>query len=513
MSKYLRISNRGACPRLYLMLLGASSKDDNLDDDTQGGWFGSGTKYAAIAALNLGISVWISSGDESGKYFLTYATAMQKVDGKEHHQVILRSFEGSPDKEKRIETPFTLRAAKNWSSPIGDDPMKDFRVLREYLRNAVDKDPLGTKIAYVDELEWAPSKDGGQVTYVYLTLTAGMKAMLKRPDRYFKYLAGPKPAFALPGTAVAYPKAEAGVTRIFSLGTMAYCSKSKKSLYDYSILKKRTDDDRPLVTEERTFVDFGKVLAEIGKLLSSLRDVDRIVEIATAVGEGEATLEAEALNNTASGIPVPAAAEWLAAWHRMHGDGAVLASEEVYIDEFVRHTFARRTVSVANHYLRRFFVMCGVPEARKLMPKFTQGMTYRLVEPSGAALTRFTRGLETVFAEYPEARAWNFRLFAPMTEEMTKTWGWCAWKPSDPASLPEVFILENCLVSMDTLIEVLVHEIRHGRTKEDDHGRKFVTVADKDIRNLIMREHGLKHEPELTMEDVKLPTVIVSDQK
>lgn len=508
MSKYLRISNRGACPRLYLMLLGASSKDDNLDDDTQGGWFGSGTKYAAIAALNLGIDVWVGSSDEAGQYFLTYTSAKKKVDGKEHHQMILRAFEGAPDKEKRIETPFTLRAAKNWSSPIGDDPMKDFRVLREYLRNAVDKDPMGTKIERVDKLEWAPPG----MTYVYLTQTDGMRMMLRRPDRYFKYLAGPRYVFHLPGVAAAFPKSDPDATRVFSLGTMAYCSKGKKSLYDYSVLKKRTDEGRPLVTEERTFVDFGKVLVEIGKLLSNLKDVDRIVEIATAIMAGEATLEAEAINNTASGVPVPAAAEWLAAWHRLHGDDAVIASEQVYVDEFVRHTFRRRTVSVGNHFLRRFFIMCGVPEARKLVPEFTQGMTYRLVEPKGDALTRLTRGLELVFEEYPEARAWNFRLFAPLTEAMTKTWGWCTWKPDDPASLPEVYILENCLVSMDTLIEVLVHEIRHGRTKEDDHGRRFVSIADKDIRNLIMRKHGLKHEPELKTEDVKLPKVIVADE-
>ncbi|HTK60634.1 MAG TPA: hypothetical protein VL283_05540, partial [Candidatus Baltobacteraceae bacterium] len=435
------------------------------------------------------------------------------VDGKEHRQVILRAFEGAHDKEKRIETPFTLRAAKNWTSPIGADSMKEFRVLREYLRNAVDKDPLGTKITTVDALEWAPAGVGTQETYVYLTLTKEIKEMLKRAHRYFKYLAGPKAVFSLPGTASAFPKSEDGVTRVFSLGTMAYCSKSKKSLYDYSVLKKRTDDNRPLVTEERTFVDFGKVLVEIGKLLSNLKDVDRIVEIASAIANGDATLEAEAINNTASGIPVPAAAEWLAAWKRMHGDDAVLASEEVYIDEFVRHTFGRRTVSVGNHFLRRFFVMCGVPEARKLVPQFTQGMTYRLVEPKGALLTRFVRGLEAVLAEYPEARGWNFRLFAPLTEEMTKTWGFCVWKRDDPASVPEVFILENCVGSLDTLIEVLVHEIRHGRTREDDHGRAFVIVADKDIRNLIMRAQGIAHEPELKAEDVKLPSVIVTDQK
>jgi hypothetical protein len=511
-SKYLRIKNRGGCPRLYLMLLGASSKDDNLDDDTQGGWFGSGTKYAAIAALNLGIDVWITSSDEQGKYFLTYTSEKKLVDGKEHRQMVMRVFDGHPDKEMRIPTPFTLRAAKNWMTPIGDDPMKDFRVLREYLRNAIDKDPLGTKIDRVSDLAWA-GMDGAQETYVYLTLTKDMREMLKRPDRYFKYLAGPKPVFAFAGTASAFPKSDPEATRVFSLGTVAYCSKGKKSLYDYSILRKRTDDNRPLVTEERTFVDFGKVLTEIGKLLSNLKDVDRIVEIATAIAAGEATLESEAINNTASGVPVPAAAEWLAAWKRMHGDEAVLASEEVYIDEFVRHTFGRKTVSVGNHYLRRFYVMCGVPEARKLVPQFTQGMTYRLVEPKGALLLRFTRGLEAVLAEYPEARSWNFRLFAPLTEEMTKTWGFCVWKRDDPKTAPEVFILEHCVGSLDTLIEVLVHEIRHGRTKEDDHGRKFVTVADKDIRNLIMRAQGIAHEPELKAEDVKLPSVIVSDQK
>ena len=63
MAKYLLISNRGSCPRVLLTILGATTKRENFQDPSQGGWFGSGTKYAPVAALALGSEVIITSSD------------------------------------------------------------------------------------------------------------------------------------------------------------------------------------------------------------------------------------------------------------------------------------------------------------------------------------------------------------------------------------------------------------------------------------------------------------------
>src|SRR5512135_34418 len=201
MGKYLRIANRGPCSRDDLRYVGRSEKDAKMDDPDVGGWFGSGTKYAPIAALNLGIDVWVTSRDLDGAYFVTYRS--EPIKGRDDRCVVMRIYEGSNDKVREIETPFTLKSCRNWKEAIGDDTMKSFRVLREYLRNAFDEDKQ-TQFAYVDEIAWAP--EGW--TYVYLQATEEIRKMISRADRYFKYLCGAKPVFALPGTARAFPKAQ-----------------------------------------------------------------------------------------------------------------------------------------------------------------------------------------------------------------------------------------------------------------------------------------------------------------
>ncbi len=82
MGKYLRIRNRGECPRVLLQYFGVSQKRERMHDDKLGGWFGSDTNFCPLAALRLGIEVWISSRDDQGSYLVTYRSKEVSAAGK-----------------------------------------------------------------------------------------------------------------------------------------------------------------------------------------------------------------------------------------------------------------------------------------------------------------------------------------------------------------------------------------------------------------------------------------------
>jgi hypothetical protein len=75
MTKYIKISNYAPCVnRLSLEKLGYSSKRN--DPDTIG-QFGSGIKYAPIAALRLGLDFVFTGTDDKGSYILKYKSQVQ----------------------------------------------------------------------------------------------------------------------------------------------------------------------------------------------------------------------------------------------------------------------------------------------------------------------------------------------------------------------------------------------------------------------------------------------------
>ncbi len=504
MGKYLRIKNRGECPRIFLTLLGATTKNDRMGDVTQGGWFGSGTKYAPIAALNLGIAVAVTSRDDGGGYLMRYTVEEKALSpGRVVQQVILNitAHDGS---RSSVPTAFTLDACKNWKEPIGDDGMKAFRVLREYLRNAVDADPEGFVIEEVDACEW-PAKGW---THVYLSASSEIRAMLRAPERYFKYVdPDVRPPLAHVGNGTIYPRSDPDRTRLFSLGTLAFCSADARlrSRHDYSINVKFGHQGRPLLTEERTFSELSLVYIEIKKMLASWKDAAALTDLLMAMMAGEASLEAQALQYYEP-CDKPAAPEWLEAWRRVYGAEAVISSNP-YADEWVRYTSGGRIpVAVPLIGLRNFLMACGVKEAAECVPGMVAGQEFRpVVELEDWEIERLVIARKIMHEEFPESRAYGVQVFEPLTERMRGMLGFAACSTKPPA----LYVQRACLRSWDTLIATLVvHECRHGRTGVDDAKREFVDRADRDIANLLMDKHGLPHEPEPKVKDIALLSVI-----
>ncbi len=467
----VQIVNRGVFPRWRLESVGSSSKRDKMALTTQGGWFGSGTKIAPIAAMALGMEVWVSSHDEQGSYLVTYGVE-DGPGGKEDPRVV-RLYHGETVRKEVTE--FSPASFMNWSKPIGSDPMNEFRVWREYFRNGRDADPEGPILSFVD----APMASGEDMTAVFITHTPQYDAIMANVNRYFKYLSNDQPLFEFPGIGQVWPKSEEKVTRMFSLGTMALCEKSSSwsTLFDYSF------DQKELMSEERTFDNLAKVYGQLSQMLADCPSLVLAYRLLRAMVNGEAELERNALALLTKPEQIPGKRYWIAAWKKLYGDDAVIEMGN-WSDHHARMSFKRKPVHVASHTLRVFLSHCGVQRSVDVIPsgdRLAYAICLQLTHEERCVL-RDARAILT--SRYPELNTLPVHVFEPRSPEMEMAMlGFCL--PETPP-FTEVYIRRSELRSLEAALETLNHEFRHVRSGACDGTPEFVDLADKDEKAMLV---------------------------
>lgn len=494
------IANRGNCPREYLTIVGLSTKRERMGDRTQGGWFGSGTKIAPIAAMKLGMAIYVSSNDRKGRYRLTYRAGGEEKneDGVDTRQVVLK-YDQTHNGGLEVLTHFSPNAFMNWSKPIGDDPLKEFRVWREYFRNAKDADPeKGPLIQEYDELRYA--NDG--FTCVFLPKTDEYVRMMANVNRYFKYLSKDAPVFEIPEIGQAYPKSESGATRLFSLGTMAFCSRGTNlsTLLDYSF------DLKTLMSEERTFEDLSRVCRQMGLLLSSCEDEKFLRALLVGMIDGRANLEALALSYvhssdyeeselagglearlTGRAMGLRAGREaWRRAWQAQFGARAVISTGG-YEDRVAETTYGRKAVTIDSDTLRGYLVMIGIPTARQIA-QVTDADGCEEVAVTREESERVERIRLALVKDYPGTADWKVVAFEPRTEKAKGTLGLTLFKERKVLMRRDLWA--DSVDSSDTL----VHEWRHVRTGYKDGTVEFIDQADKDEGRRFRTQHGIEDD-------------------
>lgn len=505
--RLVRIANRGSFPRWRLESVGSTSKRSSMDDPSQGGWFGSGTKIAPIAALALKMEVWITSTDSEGPYLVTYDVVRRERDGESDDRVCRAYHEDG--KIRRELTDFNPEAFINWSKPIGDDDKKEFRVWREYFRNAKDADPLSPYVSEVDKASIA--KDG--VTGVYLTRTAEYEAIMANVDRYFKYLSKDQTSFVAAGIGQFWPKSQSGVTRLFSLGTLAFCNDCTKtnwsSLYDYSF------DNKELMSEERTFENMSKVYLELGRMLCAVGSLQLAQELLLGMLEGRAELERLSLGQVTSKWTIAAKGRWKAAWHAIKGEHAVIATGN-WSDQHVRISFGKDPIVVASHTLKGFLKLCGVQDSTDLIPAADR-MGYRVITPNREEKETLDEARSILLQRHPEMKTVPIRVYEALdkaTELAAR--GFCM-PPTPPYK--EVFLRRDELADIRKVLGTLNHEFRHVRTGAADGTPEFMERADEDEVDFLLDlrrkeeenwlfewgKHDTDSEIEITIEEEPRP--------
>lgn len=489
----VRIANRGSFPRWRLESVGSSSKRDKLEDDTQGGWFGSGTKIAPVAALALGMEVWVASTDAEGAYLVTYVVEPRVREGEDDSRVV-RVYHGTDAVVRRDVTDFSPGAFMNWSKPIGDDDKKEFRVWREYLRNAKDADPASPIITHAHEA--APVIRG--MTAAYLTRTSEYEEIMRTPERYFKYLSKDKAFFLVPGIGQFWPKSQPGVTRLFSLGTLAYCNDCTRTnwstLYDYSF------DEKSLMSEERTFENLTRVQLELARMLCQVPSVQLAKALLEAMLSGKAELERLSLGQVTSKWPIPTKDRWKAAWRAIHGDAAVIATGN-WFDQHARISFRKEPVNVTSHGLRSFLKICGVEESSDVVPA-SDRLGYRVIVPTRQEQAVLDEARAILIGRHPEMRAVPVRVYEPLDQATAQAARGFCLPPAPP--FKEVYLRRDELSDIRKALGTLNHEYRHVRTGALDGTPEFMDRADEDEVDLLLelrrREEASWH---LEWEDLK----------
>ena len=172
MSKYIKITNEALeVPRLFLELLGVSTKRDN--DDTIG-QFGSGTKFAPIFALREGWE-WVSTGyDNEGGYTLSY----QVTNDNPHGIDVIQFRYDLPNGEIHIkDSSYSLGAGE-----LGWDHA--YQVFREAFANALDAHYEDGSEYSIDMVDSIGEPEFGEFS-VYLTADPELVDIVENFDRFF----------------------------------------------------------------------------------------------------------------------------------------------------------------------------------------------------------------------------------------------------------------------------------------------------------------------------------------
>lgn len=487
---YLKISNRGPLPRECLEMVGLSSKRGRSKDAAVIGQFGSGTKYAAAAALRAGVHTGITSTDGRGSYYLMFATSDVRPEGYETHQRIEYRYFSPDGKDYLYPTDRVVEAFPDWDKPIGDDTMRLFKILREHLCNAYDEDKDFVWEFVDDHLYAAPGE-----TRVYLGDQPEFRVMLERkPQRYFKFRSSHLPIYADDEIGEVWPKSEPNKTRLFLLGVLVSCSASSdhQSLFDYSLRDKR------MLSEERILKNMHDYQSGVSRMFARLEKPVMIRQILRAAIKGSALFERSVLSGVSSWMMTTRSkAAWLAAVHDLYGDKVALPSGNPSVDHDVRQMYKYFVLDSLDSGLRTFFQALGIPRADKILPQSIAEEARRVCFEDLPLVERakFGRAFRMFSVRFPDLAALPIVLFQPLTERMRNYHGFAGEGETRYAEMWIAVDDQLRFPSEDELYKTLCHESRHCATRAGDGERAFVNRADDDLAVISYREAGILRFP------------------
>ena len=255
--KYIKITNNvNEVSRLGLEKLGLSTKRDN--DETIG-QFGSGIKFAPIAAIRKGIDWAFAGNDSRGQYVLKYV-----VKEDEGIPCIFYSY---GDYEK--PSSFTADAGLlSWTD--------DFQIYREVISNAMDEDKLnglGWSIDIVD-IDTIESIDGEFSVYIEAT-----DEMIKIHNDFDKYFCVKRTPIYV-GKDFSIYKPYDSIFRVYTKGVMVF-SDEKESGSDHTPNRGFFDYEFNNLTlnEERKVSSLWDMHYVMIRALSGITDVEIIENI------------------------------------------------------------------------------------------------------------------------------------------------------------------------------------------------------------------------------------------
>jgi hypothetical protein len=302
MSKYIKISNQSEnVSRIALEKLGLSTKRN--DPDTIG-QFGSGIKYAPIAALRMGLD-WIFTGqDDKGQYILKY-----KVEKEDGIDCIVYDYG-----DYKKSSSFTVDAGVlSWED--------EFQVYREAIANAMDEAKTsGTTWSreIVDE------KDIASNLYefsVYITASPNMMEIYNDHDKYFLENRTPLFENKSGNHKVSFYKPIDRYVHVYHKQVMVYENEDYTSIFDYEIQNLK-------LNEMRTVADEWSMNYRIAQAICECNDVAIIKQFIKSANTDKNYFEFEC-----SGSLHDVDRNWKDAWIDLYDEDCIMVTPEESLNQ------------------------------------------------------------------------------------------------------------------------------------------------------------------------------------
>lgn len=462
--KYLKITNKvDFVSRVSLEKLGLSTK---RNDPGTIGQFGSGIKFAPIAALRNGLEWWFTGCDANGPYKMKYDTQVE--DGID---CIVYNY-GDYTKSSS----FTLDAGcLSW--------VDHFQIYREAVSNAIDEsnsnDDWSISVVSGEEIESVYGEFS-----VFITASPEMMEIHNNFDKYFSVnRVGQYTVKNVGGydSIQMIPKIDNNF-RVYSHGVLVYESSEYNSFYDYNIDGLRLNEERRLTSPW----DLEWIITSLFAKLSDLSIIDKILKLAMSSSNYFEFAKMSSSTIEYSDI----ADEWSVIFYANHGDNAVIyeQSSDVYNLSTSIKLKGYNPVPINGMNLFKFLDACGVRSYTDILDEDYDIITdldiqkYPNVNKALNIATQYIPGLIDIVES---------KRFGVYESDLKNNLGITLNVKAD-ISERKIYVHKSHAVndSVEHILATIVHEYDHLSTGLSDFEYfAFRDIADKRIANLMIENH------------------------
>lgn len=463
---YIKISNEvDNVNRLFLEKLGLSTK---RDDENTIGQFGSGSKFAPIAALRNGWE-WINVGaDINGPYRMEYISEDEGGINSIYYKYVI-------DGEVVLKpSSFTLEAGVlSWDN--------NFQIFREAFANALDEhilNGISYSIDIVDDIEHEEGKFA-----VYITAAPELIDILNDFDRWFDI------------NRIAKFKSDQGsiysahdnTVNIYHKGVHVYGQVGEEQelpLFDYSLNNIQLNEERRIRDTYYATSKISQLWTEVFLCDSNDNSFEAAVEICTRILCASNVERWEWSHLSSYHF-----SEWnsytetnalFTAWSNINGNAIAIFPSEERFALTVESVYSRRCVVVNNEILMKQLILSGVDKLEDILGDEVE---FDFIEfASGTKATMLKKAVDIV-SSY-DVRLNNvdeIKVFAPNNTQQGIL---------GAAKSNSIFLSTSTFTDMETLIATMIHELDHIVSGLKDEDRAFRDLADKRIAELVMKMYG-----------------------
>ena len=456
-TKYLKITNTAEnVSRIALEKLGLSTK---RNDPNTIGQFGSGIKFAPIAALRNGWEWWFTGNDNTGPFVMQYVKQME-----DDIECIAYDYG-----DYRKPSSFTLEAGSlSW--------IDSFQIYREAIANAIDGavDGGSWNVSIVDKSEIKPVS--GEFS-VFITAAPELMQIHNNFDKYFSV----NREVLLQVNDVSILKKIDKLFRVYCHGVLVYSTDEYTSLFDYNI-------NSLILNEERTVGSLWDLEYKISTVLAHLEDNELCRDFINAgmvdnnhFEFARANLSAYSYSGAFGGIKT--------SFLNIYGDNSVIFDREAMAFG-VKDAITLRgynPVYVANN---NFYTILNNKSVKNYLA--VAGEEYKFeIDYNLNDYPNVVKALDIVRHFEPNLDyVIDSNRIGIFTSSIEKNLGMTINMKSPVEDRIILINLDHCCDSVENIVSTIIHEYDHlssGYIDGNDAGKKFRDLADIRIGKLMTK--------------------------